>query len=294
MSSRAINRVLLLLTAVLFSTGGAAIKATSLAGWQVASFRSAIAAATILALVPESRRNWSPRVALCGVAYASTLVSFVLANKLTTAASAIYLQATAPIYVLLLSIWVLRERVRRGDVALAGVVAIGLSLLFLSRERAVVTAPDPFHGNLFGALSGVTWALTISGLRWMGRRGTEGNAAVATVAVGNLIAAGACLPLALPAANLGWHDALVLVYLGVFQIGLAYFLLTRAIRHVPAFEAATLLLVEPALNPVWAWLVQGERPGAWTLAGGVLILGASLTNTWWQERSRPAETVGVP
>ena len=78
----------------------------------------------------------------------------------------------------------------------------------------------------------------------------------------------------------------VLFYLGVFQIGLAYLFVTRAIRHVPAFEATTVLLLEPALNPVWVWLVQGERPAASSLAGGVLILSATMANAWWQNRRR--------
>jgi hypothetical protein len=78
----------------------------------------------------------------------------------------------------------------------------------------------------------------------------------------------------------------VLFYLGVFQIGLAYLFVTRAIRHVPAFEATTVLLLEPALNPVWVWLVQRERPAASSIAGGVLILSATLANAWWQNRRR--------
>jgi drug/metabolite transporter, DME family len=85
----------------------------------------------------------------------------------------------------------------------------------------------------------------------------------------------------------GAADWLVIVYLGVFQIGLAYVFMTSAIRHVPALEAATLLLVEPALNPIWAWLAHGERPSAWAIAGGALILGATLVKTWWDARAIP-------
>ena len=110
------NRLLLLAAAVLFSTGGAAIKATSLTGWQIASFRAGVAAAVLLALIPGSRTGWSWRAALVGIAYASMLVLFVLATKLTTAADAIFLQSTAPLYLLLLSPWLLHERIQRADV----------------------------------------------------------------------------------------------------------------------------------------------------------------------------------
>jgi drug/metabolite transporter (DMT)-like permease len=85
------------------------------------------------------------------------------------------------------------------------------------------------------------------------------------VALGNLIACVAALPLALPATSISGKDAAVLLYLGTVQIGLAYLCLTRGIRHVPALEATTLLMAEPALNPVWTWLVHAETPGAWAL-----------------------------
>ncbi|HOL70209.1 MAG TPA: DMT family transporter [Bryobacteraceae bacterium] len=284
-SPRTVNRLLLLLTALLFSTGGAAIKATQLTSWQVASFRSAVAAAAVILLLPEARRGWDRRVPLVACAYAATLLCFVLANKATTAANAIYLQSAAPIYVLALSPWLLRERVHRRDALFGAVVACGLVLFFVGHEAPASTAPHPLRGNVLAVLSGIAWAFTITGLRWLGRESNFG--ATATVVAGNLIAAIVALPMALPVTRAGWNDVLVILYLGIFQIGLAYFCMTRALRHVPAFEAATLLMLEPALNPVWAWLVHNERPGLLALAGGALILSASLANTWVQSRREP-------
>lgn len=283
MDPRATNRMLLLVTAVLFSTGGAAIKATSLTSWQVASFRSAVAAAALAALLPAARRDWSRRVLLPACAYAATVVLFVLSTKMTTAANAIFLQSTGPLYVMLLSPWLLREPIRARDLQFGSVVALGMALFFLGREAAVPTAPDPLRGNILAAFSGATWALTLTGLRWLGRKGA--SAATATVVAGNLIASLATLPMALPVSAVAGKDLALLLYLGVVQIGLAYFCLTRAIPHVPAFEASVLLLLEPTLNPIWTWLVHGERPSAWALAGGALILGATFFNTWRQSRS---------
>jgi drug/metabolite transporter (DMT)-like permease len=108
------------------------------------------------------------------------------------------------------------------------------------------------------------------------------------VVAGNLIACLVALPMALPVVKVSLTDGLVIVYLGLFQIGLAYFCVTRAIRHVPAFEATALLLVEPALNPIWTWIVHGERPSTWGITGGVLILGATAVKTLWQARRSPA------
>jgi DME family drug/metabolite transporter len=282
------NRLLLVAAALLFSTGGAAIKAATLTSWQVASFRSAVAAVALLAAVPEARRGWSLRIVPVAAAYAATLVMFVLATRLTTAANAIFLQSTAPLYVLLLAPWLLREPVRRRDLFYVMVVAAGMALFFLGAEQARATAPDPARGNLIGATSGLAWALTVTGLRWLGRSG-EGNSAMATVAAGNLIAFVAALPLAVPVtAASGGANLMIILYLGVVQIGLAYVCVTRAIRHVPAFEATTILLLEPVMNPIWAWLVHGETPGPWALAGGAIILSATLVNTLATEQKHAA------
>lgn len=288
----ALPRLQLLAAAALFSTGGAAIKATSLSGWQVASFRSGIAALTVLLLVPAARRLPDWRVLLVGVGYAATMILFVVANKLTTAANTIFLQSTAPLYILLLGPWLLRERIRSKDLIFMLVVGLGLLPFFLGTDTASVTAPDPQRGNVFAALSGVAWAGTIVGMRWLGSSSDGGGSAFVTVVVGNAIAFLACLPLALPVAGGGSTDWLVIGYLGVFQIGVAYLCLTSGIRHVPALEASTLLLVEPALNPLWAWGIHGERPGTWALLGGTTILLATIVKSWWDGREitspRPA------
>ncbi len=285
MDARTTNRLLLLVTALLFSTGGAAVKACTLGPWQVAGFRSGIAALTVLALAPAARRGLNWRGLPAAVAYAATLVLFVTANKLTTAANAIFLQATAPLYVMALGPVLLHERIRRSDLALAAALGVGLTLFFAGGQSPLATAPDPARGNLLGLLSGVGWALTIVGLRWLGKSAEGG--AIATVAVGNVIACLISLPAALPVGNPRITDWLILLYLGVVQIGLAYICLTHAIGHVPAFEAAALLLLEPALNPVWAWLVHGERPAALALGGGALILSATLLHTWRENRKAP-------
>jgi drug/metabolite transporter, DME family len=280
------SRLLLLVAAVLFSTGGAAIKAGGLTSWQVASFRSGIAALTLIAFIPDARRGWTWRVWPIGVTYSMTLVLFVVAARLTTSANTIFLQSTAPLYVLLIGPLLLKEPVRRSDLLLIAAIALGMTLFFAGEEPASRTAPNPRLGNMIAAVTGLSWACTVSGLRWLGRRQSGG--ATATVAAGNLIGFLAALPMALPGLHMAWTDAAAVLYLGVFQIGLAYYCVTTAIRHVPAFEAAALLLVEPALNPVWTWLVHGERPGPWSIAGGSLILGATIAKTWWQSRS-PAE-----
>ncbi|HLX06708.1 MAG TPA: DMT family transporter [Thermoanaerobaculia bacterium] len=308
-------RLELLAAAALFSTGGAAIKAVHVAGWPVACVRSAIAAAALLAALPQVRRRPTWRMLAVAACYAATMILFVQSNKLTTAASSIYLQATAPLFVLLLGPWLLGERSRRGDLLSMAAIALGLLLLVAGLEPASATAPEPLRGNLLAALSGLTWALTIVGLRALSRGGGGGVAvgepvagatgAVAGAGAGvamaeaagaaggdalvaafwdNVLAAAAALPFALPLPAVRAADWLVLGFLGLFQIALAYVLLARGIGGVPALEASLLLLLEPVLNPIWAWLVHGERVGPRVLAGGALILAATLLNSWHDAR----------
>ncbi len=269
---------MLLAAAALFSTGGAAIKAASLTSWQVASFRSGVAAVTFLLLMPAARRGWSWRLLPVALAYAATLVLFVVATRLTTSANAIFLQSTAPLYLLLLAPVLLHEKIRRTDLAFIAAVAAGMALVLLASEGTAATAPNPSLGNRVAAGAGLAWALTMAGFRWLGRSGV-GNAAVPAVVAGNLAAFLIALPMALPVARIGAADVAVLLYLGVVQIGLAYVLVTRAIRFVPAFEATALLLLEPALNPVWTWIVHHERPSTGAIAGGAIILAATLVQS---------------
>jgi drug/metabolite transporter (DMT)-like permease len=285
MPSRSSARLQLLAAAVLFSTGGAAIKAAAFSGWQIASFRSGVAAIAIWLMTPAARRGWTRRAVLVGLAYAACLTLFVLANRLTTAANTIYLQATAPLYLLVLSPWLLKEPIRRQDLIIMLAVGAGLLLVFLGVEPPVASAPDPVRGNLLALASGFFWALTVCGLRWMGAADGEHGSPVAAVVSGNLTAFLVSLPLALPLSAHPVGDWGVILYLGVFQIALAYVFVTSALGAIPALEASLILLVEPVLNPVWAWLIQGERPGAWVVLGGAMILGTTVIKGWLDSRA---------
>jgi drug/metabolite transporter (DMT)-like permease len=293
MPARSRARWQLATAAALFSTGGAAIKAADFTGWQTAGLRSGIAALAIVLLTPAARRGWTTRAVLVGFAYAACLTLFVLANRLTTAANTIYLQSTAPLYLLVLSPWLLKEPIRRQDLGLMAAVGLGLALFFVSAETPVATAPDPTRGNILALISGFCWALTVCGLRWLGSGdGNRGSAAAAVVS-GNITAFLVAIPMALPLGSHSVGDWAVVVYLGVFQIAVAYVFVTSALKHVPALEASLILLIEPVLNPVWAWLFQGERPGAWAVLGGAIIVGSTVLKGWLDARSQRVVTPPV-
>ena len=262
----------IVVAAALFSTGGAAIKWCGFDAWQLAGFRAAIAFLTILVLIPESRRGWSWRTALVGCAYAATTLLYVQANKHTTAASAIFLQSTSPLFILLFAPWLLGEHATRRDLLQMAVMGLGLVLFFLGMDQPSATAPNPALGNILAAICAVTWAFTVIGYRWLAARG----ASIATAAVsGNLTASVVALAFAQPLVAGRPVDWAVVVFLGVCQLGIPYLFMARAIPRLRAIEVGLFLLIEPVLNPIWAWLVHGETPGPATLVGGVLILGAT-------------------
>ena len=284
-TSLARARLYVLGAALLFSTCGAAIRSAQFTSWQVAGLRSGLATIAVCLLVPEARRLGRGaelgRTVLVSLAYAATLVLFVLANKLTTAASTIFLQDTAPVYILLLSPVLLNEPIRRRDLGFMLVIGIGMALFFVGRQQTFVTAPDPVRGNILATLSGITYALMLIGMRWMGKRG---GSPASAVGLGNLFAFLIALPAILPLGHHSVTDWSIILYLGVFQIGLAYLWLTRGIQQLPALEVSLLLFLEPALSPLWAWLVHGEVPGPGAVLGGALIMGATGVKAWWDSR----------
>lgn len=268
-------RLTLLIVAVLFSSGGTVAKATALGGWQVAGLRSLVAAITLLLFMRGGRRRWSRRSVLVGVAYAGSMVGFIVSSKMTTAANAVFLAGTAPLYIALLAPWLLREPLRRAELVYMAIMALGMALCLTDSEPRYVTAPAPMAGNLVALATGVFWAGTLLGLRWLGRNDGDPKEAATAVVSGNVIAFLVCLPMMFPLPAVQPFDVGIVIFLGSIQIGLAYILMTLALRTVPALEASLLLLVEPVLASLLTWAVHGEVPGSWAMVGGALILGST-------------------
>jgi drug/metabolite transporter (DMT)-like permease len=266
-------RLLVLLSALIFSTGGAAIKSVGLNGWQTGGLRAGIAAMAILAFLPQARRLWDLRVFLAGIAYAVMGISFVTANKYTTAANAIFLQDTAPLYMMFIGPWLLKEPAERRDWWSLALMAAGTALFFAGDQTGTRTAPDPVRGNLIAMISAIAWTASIAALRWMEKHGAEG-AGMSAVAMGNLLACVCTLPFMMPLPAPASKDIAVLCYLGLIQIAFGYWVFTRGVRHTNAVEASLVMMAEPVFSPFWAFLVHGETPAPWSIAGGVLIIGA--------------------
>jgi drug/metabolite transporter (DMT)-like permease len=284
----------LVAAAALFSTGGAAIKAVSWNAFQVACARSLVAALAVAIALPSSRRGWTRRTWAAALAYGLTMIFFVLATKLTTAANAIFLQSTAPLYLLLLGPLLLDEPIRPRDFAFIAAFAAGLSLFFLDAQQATAIATNPRLGSLLALASGLCWAFTLVSFR----RIEQGNRAAAsmggvttnpqsTLIAGNLIAFFVCLPLALPAPTFRATDVATIGYLGIVQIAMAYLFFLRGIRDVPALEASFYILLEPVLNPVFTWIFHGETPGRWAVAGATVLLATIAVRSVLSARESP-------
>ena len=253
---------LLLLAALLWSFAGLFIKSVHLHPLSIAGARSAIAAGFILALVRRPRVHGSAPQIGAACACAGTMILFVAANRLTTAANAILLQYTAPIWVALFAHWVLKEKIRWTDWVTIAAAFGGMALFFLDKLSSA-----GFAGNLLAIGSGLGFAW----LALLMRKQKEGSP-VESVFLGNALAAVVCLPFLLKDPPRGWADWAALVFLGAFQIGLAYVCFSIAIRSVTAIEAILIPVLEPILNPAWVFLFLGEKPGGWAIAGGVIVL----------------------
>ncbi|KJS30087.1 MAG: membrane protein [Desulfatitalea sp. BRH_c12] len=274
--SRAI--LLLLATALIWSTGGFLIKWVEWPGMAISGMRSAIGGVFLLMLFRPRHLRLNRYLVGGAVAYATCVTCFVLANKLTTAANAILLQYTAPVHVAFFGYWFLGERPRRVDWLALVLVVAGMVLFFLDDLTI-----DGLWGNVAALISGL-------GFAWMALflRKQKDADPVQSVTLGNLFAAIIALPFMVSAGNPTPQGWLGLVLLGLFQVGLAYGLFALAIRHVTALESLLVSTIEPILNPVWVLLLLGEQPGPLAMLGGGIIIAAitlRAVEPWLRKRA---------
>jgi drug/metabolite transporter (DMT)-like permease len=254
----------LVLAALCWSLGGLLIKSVGWPPLAVAGGRGLVAGLFLLATNRGLRFRFSRPQVIGAVGYAACTVTFCTATKLTTAANAILLQYTAPVWVALFGAWLLREPATRADWWTIVLVLAGMTLFFA--DGLDVTA---VLGNSIAVLSGVCFAAMTIALR----RQKDGSP-VESIILGNLLAFFIGLPWIVRAPALSAAGWAALITLGVVQLGVSYWLYARAIRHVTALEAVLIPVIEPILNPVWVLLTLGERPTLLALLGGVIVLAA--------------------
>ena len=259
-----------LAAALLWSTGGLFIKWTSLSGLELSFYRAFFALFTVALVTRREGFGLNGLTAAAAILYAVLVILFVMATKQTTAANAIFLQYTAPVYMLILEPIVYKEKFRGRDLITVLVCIGGMALFFVGQLR-----PQDVSGNVMALTSGFFFALYFLLLRHPKAR--EVNRA-SSVIYGNLLCVLICAPWGVAAlSSIGRHDLLSVVYLGVIQLGVSYVLFTLGMaRGVRSVDAGIICYIEPVLNPVWVFLVLAERPSRWALMGGAIIITAVI------------------
>lgn len=257
------------LTALLWSSGGLFIKLISLTSMQLSFFRCLIAAIVFAVIFRKKVLKVNRLAILNAFFYATVLTLFVIATKTTTAANAIFLQSTAPIYVLIFEPIINKTRWEPINIITIAVCFIGMILFFLGE-----LSPGHLEGNIVALFAGVAFAAFFLGMRKNDKEYQQ-----SAIFYGNIIVAVICIPFILELETISFNDLWMVSFLGVFQIAAAYAIFTYGIKRILAVEASIISMLEPVLNPVWVLLGYGEVPTTFAILGGVIIISAISVRT---------------
>lgn len=272
-----------LIAVLLWSTGGMFIKlATNLDAYQVTFFRSLLAGLTVLIITRKNGLRINTFGIMCSVIYAVLLFLFVWATKHTTAANAIFLQYTAPVYILILAPFVIGEKFHLKDLVTVIFCIAGMSLFFVG-DLSI----GDYQGNIAALGSGIFLGLYIMLLK---HPRAESMSGTITVIYGNFILAALTLPSGIAAfPTAAFLDYAAVAFLGIFQIGISYILFIKGVRGgTRPLDASIIGFIEPLLNPVWVFVFVGERPSQWAILGGIIIIATVVVHTFAQYRKEPA------
>jgi drug/metabolite transporter (DMT)-like permease len=258
------GRFLIFLAALLWSLAGVFIKLLESHPLTIVFYRSLFASLVFVPFLKSSEFRFNAPIIVSAISYTAAITAFVSANKLTTAANAIVLQYTAPVLVYLFSRLVLGEKISTPNAVALAISMAGVG--FISVDNA---GEPEMSGVLLALLSGVLFAIYMVNLQ----RVKEFSATYLTW-LNNLVCALLVLPFVTARLALSTDQLLIVVIMGVVQLGLPYFLFSRGLQTLPLQEAALIALIEPVLNPVWVALIIGEIPSFATLVGGAMILAA--------------------
>lgn len=274
--------------AILWSTSGLFIKILQWHPLVIAGLRSLIAALFMLGIKYAARtRNDYGKVKLryvwgAALAYSATMILFVTANKLTTSANAILLQYSAPIWAAVLGWALAKEKPRIEHWIALGVVLVGLVIFFKDGIGS-----GSFLGDSLAVLSGIAFGAYSVFMRLQ----KEGNPADSMI-LSHFITALVCMPfffIFFPSFTFASTGSIL--FMGIFQIGLASVLFSYGICRVTAVQAMLTAIIEPLLNPLWVLVVTGEKPGVSALIGGGIIITAVMASSLVGKRREKLEQV---
>jgi drug/metabolite transporter (DMT)-like permease len=257
------------LTAILWSSGGLFIKLISLDSMELSFFRCAIAAVVFALMFRKRILKLNSLALLNSFAYAAVLILFVIATKTTTAANAIFLQSTAPIYVLIFEPLLTKTKWERINIITIVVCFLGMILFFMGD-----LTPGDIKGNIAALLAGVAFAAF-----FLGMKKNEPQYGESSIFYGNVIVALICIPFITDMNSISVQDFAMVSFLGVFQIAFAYALFSYGLKRIIAVEASIISMFEPVLNPIWVFIGYGEVPSFYAIIGGIIIMTAITVRT---------------
>ncbi len=266
--------LMVFIASVLWSTGGLFIKLIDWNPIAITGARSGISAIVILVFWLVKYKEFLPRpnrfVVLASVNYTILVLLFVVANKYTTAANAILLQFTAPIWVLVIGRVFYRESFHRVDLICVFIVISGMILFFVGDLDS-----GGLFGNILAILSGISFAIMILNLNKMRK-----HRPIEVVFWGNILAFVVSFPF-YSSVVIDLPSSLAISFMGVFQLGLAYVLFSVSIQSVTPIDAILIPVVEPLLNPIWVLIVTHEKPSSFAVLGGLVIVGSVVWRNYW-------------
>ena len=276
--------VFISIAALMWSSGGLFIKILTLDAFQISFFRSAIAAITIIVITRSRKEKLDFQFdlisVLCSLSYASILILYVMAVKLTTVANAIFLQFTAPIYLLVLEPVFLKTKFEKRNLVAIIFCIFGMTLFFFGKLEW-----SGIQGNLLAIGSGISFALFTLFLKWKRQLHKRENTMVYIV-VGNVLVSIFCFPLIMNNISLDFTQSLILLYMGIFQIGISYIIFNEGIKYISATESMIIAMLEAILSPIWVLIGIGEVPSVYAIIGSLIIM---ITILWRNLFLKPGE-----
>lgn len=270
--------IFLIIASVLWSTGGILIKLVDWNPVAIAGTRSFIASIVVLAYLRKPNFTMSKAQIGGAISYAATVILFVTANKLTTSANAILLQYTAPVFVALLGIWILKEKIHWYDWVTILFVFGGMILFFVDDMGA-----GSMLGNALAVISGFFLACVTIALRFQ-----KDGSPVETALLGNIFTFIVAIPFIFRTMP-DLKSIYGLILLGVFQLGISYILYALSMKHLTALEAILITVVEPLLNPIWVFLFAGEKPSLYAIFGGIIVLSSVTARSIYVTKKSDSE-----
>ena len=257
---------ILIIAALMWSLGGLFIKLVNLNPMAITGIRSLGAAVVLLIYIKKPKLYWN-RYFFAGVlAYSMMVILYVISIRLTTAANAIFLEFTAPLYVVAFSYFLLNERINRFDIFAMVIIFLGMGLFFMDELSFY-----GFWGNILALLAGVCLALVTVLIR------KEKESAFEIVFFGNALTTIICLPFIIKGfSSTTQVDWFIIFGLGIFQLGIPYLLYTTALKYVSALDAILVGMLEPVFNPIWVYIFVGEAMGEWAFIGAALVIIGTL------------------